>query len=67
MKNYSGRGIEDMCEDLEESNLSPLEAFSEWARFALVGEECFDASYASRIAERSNVSWDQPGTLSGSK
>lgn len=56
-----------MCEDLEESTLSPLEAFSSWARFVFTGDECFDASYASRIAQRSNTSWDQPGTLSGSK
>lgn len=56
-----------MCEDLEESTLSPLETFSRWARFVFMGDECFDASYASRIAERSNTSWDQPGTLSGSK
>lgn len=56
-----------MCEDLEESTLSPLEAFSRWVRFVFMGDECFDASYASRIAERSNTSWNQPGTLSGSK
>lgn len=56
-----------MCDDIEESTLSPLEAFSEWVRFALVGDQCFDASYASRIAERSNTSWNQPGTLSGSE
>lgn len=55
-----------MCADLEDSNDSPLEAFAEWARFALTGDECFDASYASKIAQRSNPAWDQPGTLSGS-
>lgn len=57
-----------MCEDLEESEAeSPLIGFSDWVRSVLVGEQCFDASYASRITERSNVSWNQPGTLSGSK
>lgn len=56
-----------MCDDLESSTLSPLEAFSRWVRFVFMGEECFDASYASQIAERSNTSWDQMGTLSGSK
>lgn len=66
-KNSSGRGVEAMCEDLEESDSEPLEAFSEWVRFAIVGDECYDASYASRIAVRSNTSWDQPGTLSGRK
>ncbi|XP_037038170.1 putative serine protease F56F10.1 [Bradysia coprophila] len=58
-------GIQDMCDDLEESSLSPLEAFSEWARFALTGEQCFDASYASKITQRSNPAWDELGTLSG--
>lgn len=55
-----------MCEDLEGSSLSPLEAFSRWARFALIGEQCFDTTYDNLIAERSNTSWDQIGTLSGS-
>lgn len=66
-KNFSGRGVENMCEDLQNSTLSPLEAFGRWASFVFTGDECFDASYASRIAERSNTSWNQPGTLSGSK
>ncbi|KAJ6632715.1 Thymus-specific serine protease [Pseudolycoriella hygida] len=60
-------GVHDMCDDLEESTLPPLEAFAEFVRFALVGEECFDATYDNIIAERSNTSWNQPGTLSGSK
>lgn len=55
-----------MCADLEESDLEPLEAFAEWARFALTGDECFDSSFASEIAIRTNPAWDQPGTLSGS-
>jgi len=59
------RGIQDMCDDIVGSQLSALEAFSRWARFALIGDECYDASYDSLIAERSNTSWDQPGTLSG--
>lgn len=56
-----------MCEDIEGSSAGPLEAFSTWVRFALVGDECIDTTYASRIAQRSNTSWNQPGTLSGSK
>lgn len=63
----SGQGIHEMCEDIESSSLSPVEALAEWARFALTGDQCFDASYASKIAERSNPAWDQAGTLSGSK
>lgn len=56
-----------MCDDLERGVFEPLQAFARWARFVFMGEECFDASYASRIGERANTSWDQPGTLSGSK
>lgn len=66
LKFSSGRGIENMCDDIEESDLEPLEAFARWVRFVM-GDECYDADYNSKIAQRSNTSWDQIGTLSGRK
>jgi len=60
-----GRGIQTMCEDLQGVPLEPLESFARWVNYVFMGPECFDASYASRIGQLTNTSWNQPGTLSG--
>lgn len=59
-------GIRDMCNDLRLPADQPLQAFVRWVNYVYGNLECRDLSYAHLIEQAGNISFNQPGTISGS-
>lgn len=55
-----------MCADMRAIEDDALASFARWFNYVRGNDECLNFDYDTFIQINSNVSWNQPGTLSGS-